>query len=46
MKILLVDFNTKLGSEVIFKPTIGSESLHQVSNDNGGRIVTLPHQKI
>jgi exonuclease III len=28
MKILLGDFNVKVGREDIFKPTIGNESLH------------------
>ena len=41
MKILLGDFNTKLGRENIFKLTIGNESLHQDRNDNGVRIVKL-----
>jgi hypothetical protein len=34
MKILLGDFNAKVGRENIFKPTIGNESPHQDSNDN------------
>ena len=45
MKILLGDFNTKVGRENIFKPTIGNESLHQDSNDNGVRIVNLAVSK-
>jgi hypothetical protein len=38
LKILLADFNAKVGREDIFKPTIGNESLHEISNDNGVRI--------
>jgi len=41
MKILLEDFNAKLGRENIFKPTIGNESLHQDSNENGVRILNF-----
>jgi len=41
MKVLLGDFNAKVGRENIFKPTIGNESLHQDSNDNGVRIVNF-----
>ena len=41
MKILLGDFNAKVGRENIFKPTIGNESLHQDSIDNGFRIVNF-----
>jgi len=36
---MLGDFNAKLGTENIFKPTTGNESLHQDNNDNGVRIV-------
>jgi exonuclease III len=39
MKILLGDFSAKAGKENIFKPTIGNGSLHDISNDNGVRIV-------
>jgi len=35
MKILLGDFNAEVGRENIFKLTIGIESLHQNSNENG-----------
>jgi len=45
MKILLVDFNAKERSENIFKPTIGNESLHKDSNDNGLRIVNFATSK-
>jgi exonuclease III len=42
-KILLGDFNAKVGREDIFKPVIGNESLHVISNDNGVTIVKLCH---
>jgi exonuclease III len=32
MKILLGDFNVKVGKEDIFKWIIGNESLHEISN--------------
>jgi hypothetical protein len=35
MKTLLGDFNAKVGREDIFKPTIGNERSHEISNDNG-----------
>ena len=44
-KIQLGDFNTKVDVENIFKPTIGNESLHQDSNDNGVSIINLHHKK-
>ena len=45
MKILLGDFNAKVGWENIFKPTIGNDSLHQDSNDNGVRIPNFATSK-
>jgi hypothetical protein len=41
MKILLGDFNVEDGREDIFKPTIGNGSLHEISNDNGVRLVNF-----
>ena len=45
IKILLGDFNAKVGVENIFKPTNGNECLHQVSNDNGIRILNFAPSK-
>jgi len=45
MKMLLRDFNSIVGRENIFKPTIGQESLHQDCNDNGVRIVNFATTK-
>jgi hypothetical protein len=45
MKMLLGDFNAKVGREDIFKPTIGNESLHEISNDNGVRVVNFAASK-
>jgi hypothetical protein len=45
MKILLEDFNAKVGRENIFKPTFGNESLHKISNDNRGRLVNFATSK-
>jgi len=42
---LLVVVVVKVGRENIFKPTIGNESLHQGSNDNGVRIVNFATSK-
>jgi hypothetical protein len=45
MKILLGDFNAKVGREDTFKPTTGNESLHQESNNNGVRVVNFATSK-
>jgi hypothetical protein len=44
-KILLGDFLAKVGREDIFKPTIGSESLDEISNDNGVRTASFATSK-
>jgi hypothetical protein len=45
MKILLGDFNAKLGRDDIFKPTSGDEGVHHDSNDNCVRIVNFVTSK-
>jgi exonuclease III len=44
-KILLGDLNAKVDREDIFKPTIWKESLHEISNDNGARVVNFATSK-
>jgi hypothetical protein len=41
----LASTNAKLGRQNIFKPTIGNESWHQDSNNNGVRIVNVTTSK-
>jgi hypothetical protein len=43
---MLGDLNVKVGTEDIFKPTIGNESSHEISRDNGVRVVNLDTSKI
>jgi hypothetical protein len=45
MKILLGDFNAKLGRKDIFKQTIGNESLHQEGNEYGVIVVNFVMSK-
>jgi exonuclease III len=45
MKILVGDFNANVEREDIFKPTIENESLHEISNDNGIRLVNFATSK-
>jgi hypothetical protein len=44
-KIILGDFNAKVGRENILKPMIGNESLHEISTDNGARVVNFATSK-
>jgi hypothetical protein len=43
--ILLGDFNAKVGREDIFKPKIWNENLHEISNDNGVRVLNFATSK-
>jgi hypothetical protein len=45
IKILLGDLNAKVRREDIFKMTIGNESLHEIRNDNGVRLVNFATSK-
>lgn len=39
IKIILGDFNAKVGQEETYRPAIGLHSLHELSNDNGVRLI-------
>jgi exonuclease III len=44
-KILLADFNAKVGREDIFKPIIGNKSLHEANNNNRVKVVNFVTSK-
>jgi hypothetical protein len=39
------DFSPKVGKEDIFKPKTGNESLHEINNDSGVRVVNFATSK-
>jgi len=39
--ILLSDFNESTGTRDIFKPTNQNDNLHEISNDNGVRVINF-----
>jgi hypothetical protein len=41
----LEHINAKIGREDIFKPIIGNESLHEISKDNGVRVLHFATSK-
>jgi hypothetical protein len=45
MKIFNGDFNATQGTEDIFNPTVGNESLHEASNVNRVRVVNYATSK-
>ena len=45
IKILLGDFNAKVDKDDIYKPTIGNETLHNETNNNGIKIIQFTISK-
>jgi hypothetical protein len=45
MKILSGDFNAEVGEEDTFKLIIGNETSHEISKDNGVRVVKFDKSK-
>jgi hypothetical protein len=46
IKLILGDFNAKVGKENIYKPTTGNESLHKETNNNRIKIIQFVISKV
>jgi hypothetical protein len=46
MNILLGNFSTEVGEEIIFKLTVGSYGLQEIINGNGIRVLNFTTLKI
>jgi hypothetical protein len=45
IKLIIGDLNAQVGKEAIYCPTIGKETHHQESNENGKRLINLAASK-
>lgn len=45
VKMVVGDFNSKVGRENSFRPTIGPDSLHNISNNKGTRLINFASSK-
>lgn len=41
LKLIIDDFNAKIGREEMYKSVIGSQSFHEKSNENGEKITEV-----
>lgn len=45
IKVIVGDTNAKVGRERMYRPIIGPDGLHEVSNGNGTRVINFAHSK-
>jgi hypothetical protein len=39
VKLIIGDLNAQIGKQTIYYPATGKEALHQISNENGERLI-------